>query len=557
MESNYWTRFNRQRFGRRRVLGGVAAGGLGVAALGLVGCGDDDDDSPSGGTPTGTATGTAPANGTAQPRRRGVLTSLLSGPAPHFDVHQDQTDLTHASNTGQVYSRLLKYQTGPDVVSSHIPVGDAAESWEQIDPITYTFKLRPNVNFHDVAPVSGRPMTMEDAIYSYERQRELATNAVFLADIASWVAPDANTLTVTLRQPTGDFLLHFASTFNKIVAREVVEQYGDLRNAPAIGTGPFISKTMTPNGSEIERNPNYFIDGLPYLDGVRYVVIPDRNTQLAAFATGELKTIAVDKRESDNLRGQVRNMGELTYASPIPYGLMANTQLAPTDQIRVRQALNHAINRQQIIDLAFAGDGEFTTSVQNINREDELPEAELKELMRFDLNRSRQLLQEAGVSNWRPRMTNWHQTQAVASGELVTPTLRQAGLDPQVEITDNSRSVQTMMGQGLEIHWGAWPFFASPTLDLRTRWRSDGPWNQGTKLNDPEMDALIDRYAAEVDPEARRELLFDVQRKILDVFSYIPGVRTVQRTVYRPELKGVAWAPYLGSENLMLMWLDA
>lgn len=560
-ESQYWSNaLKRRALTRRRLLGGTATLGVGASALALVGCGDDDNDSKTstatqatGTSGTGTAAATTAA---AQPKRGGVLTSLLSGPAPHFDPHLDQTDLTHSSNVGQVYSRLLKYKTGPDIISSHIATGDAAEKWEQLDPITYTFTLRPNVKFHNVDPVNGRAMTMKDAIYSYERQRSLKTNAVFLADIDKWEAVNDTTLKVTLKAPTGDFLLHFASTFNKIVAREVVEKYGDLKSNPVnIGTGPFLSKTMTTNGSEIVRNPDYFLPGLPYLDGVKFVVIPDRNTQLAAFSTGELKSLTVDKRESDQLKSQVKNLGELTYPSPIPYGLMANTLIDPTKDIRVRQALNHALDRKTIISTAFVGDGTFTTSVQNINKEDELPQSELETLLKYDVARSKQLLEQAAVKDWSPKMTNWHQTASVAAGELVTPMLKAAGINPQVEITDNSKSVQTMMGQGLVIHFGAWPFFASPTLDLRTRWKTDGPWN-GPKLSDAELDGLIDKYAAETNPAARKELLLQVQRRILTVFSYIPAVRTVQRTIYRPEIKGIAWSPYLGSENLMLTWLD-
>ena len=108
------------------------------------------------------------------------------------------------------------------------------------------------MKFHNVAPVNGRAMTMEDAIYSYERQRALETNALFISDIDSWQAVDANTLRLKLKNPSSDFLCHFASTFNKIVSREMVDKFGDLKTAEAqAGKGPFMAKSLTPTRSEI------------------------------------------------------------------------------------------------------------------------------------------------------------------------------------------------------------------------------------------------------------------------------------------------------------------
>src|SRR5262249_15553281 len=151
------------------------------------------------------------------------------------------------STTGGVgpyicYSQLLTYKWGPDIKSpSYIPTGDLAESWTQADDTTYLFKLRSGVKWHNIAPVNGRELIAEDIIYSYERVRELKSQAGFLAGITKMEAVDKLTLKLTLDKPNPDVLDNLAQNKLSIVARERVEQTGGkLDESPLIGSGPFI-----------------------------------------------------------------------------------------------------------------------------------------------------------------------------------------------------------------------------------------------------------------------------------------------------------------------------
>src|SRR5439155_4473853 len=105
------------------------------------------------------------------------------------------------------YSTLMTYRSGADIQApSYIPTGDLAESWEQPDDLTYIFKLRRGVKFHNIAPVNGRELVADDLLYSYQRILAKKSFAGFLAGIAKTEAVDKATLKLTLQRPNPDIL---------------------------------------------------------------------------------------------------------------------------------------------------------------------------------------------------------------------------------------------------------------------------------------------------------------------------------------------------------------
>src|SRR5438552_13989438 len=102
----------------------------------------------------------------------------------------------------------MQYKSGPDIKApTFLPVGDLAESWDQPDDLTYVFKLRRGVKFHNLPPVNGRELTAEDVTYSFQRIRDLKIYAGNLAGVAKFEAPDKYTVKLTLNKPDADFLL--------------------------------------------------------------------------------------------------------------------------------------------------------------------------------------------------------------------------------------------------------------------------------------------------------------------------------------------------------------
>jgi peptide/nickel transport system substrate-binding protein len=262
MASDYWSRWHTLRASRRRFVGGSALAGAGVAGLALVGCGDDDDDDDDGGaTTTATGTGTAATStGTtaAQPKTGGTLRVHMGGSPrsldPHFDTFPFNTAITDNTN-----ERLLKWATDFSAIETEL--ADAMP--EQADPLTFTFKIKSGINFHDVAPVNGRAFTAEDVKYSIERQStdeagKFQHAYFFLNKLESIETPDESTVVFKTKAPYAPFLSYMASPWTLMIAREAVEEFGDLTEH-AVGTGPFMFKEWQKDVKiDIVKNPNYW-----------------------------------------------------------------------------------------------------------------------------------------------------------------------------------------------------------------------------------------------------------------------------------------------------------
>src|SRR5215470_13026527 len=229
--------------------------------------------------------------GAQSPKRGGVFRIAVQLDPVGLDPHQTLafTTMTMLSFT---HSRLVKVKAGPSVRPGTYPLeGDVAESWTQPSETTYLFKLRKGVRWHNKPPLNGREFTAADVKYTYERFLTLKGNGnrPVLESLDKVEALDRYTVKFTLKAPNAWFLDLLASTATWLVAREAVEQFGDLRRAEAmIGTGPWMLERYEPNVKLVfVRHPDYFVPGLPYADGVEVTVDPDPSSRLASWLSGK------------------------------------------------------------------------------------------------------------------------------------------------------------------------------------------------------------------------------------------------------------------------------
>jgi len=228
----------------------------------------------------------------AQTPKRGGRFRLRSHLAPvHFDPQQ-----TIAFSTmiplSFAYSRLVKVKGGSAVVPGTQPIeGDLAESWERQGDTVYVFKLKKGVRWHNKPPVNGRELTSEDVRYTYDRFLNVKgnSNKYILEMVDKVEAPDKYTVKFTLREPNAWFLDRLASTSTWIIAKECVDQYGDLKKPESVvGTGPWMFQSYEPSvRMNFVRNPNYFVPGLPYVDAVDITISTDPAAAFAQFLSGE------------------------------------------------------------------------------------------------------------------------------------------------------------------------------------------------------------------------------------------------------------------------------
>ena len=232
-----------------------------------------------------------PREAAAQTPKRGGIFHIRHHVQPvHFDPQQ-----TIAFSTqwplSYCMSRLVKVKAGPSVVPGTQPIeGDLAESWTQPNDTTYVFKLRKGVRWHPKPPVNGRELTAEDVKYTYERFLTVKgnPNRPVLEQVDRVEVIDPLTVRFVLKEPFAWFLDALASTSTWIIAKEAVEKFGDLKKPEAVvGTGPWMLERYEP-GTRITyvRNPNYFVPGLPYVDGIEVSIDTDPSAAFASFITG-------------------------------------------------------------------------------------------------------------------------------------------------------------------------------------------------------------------------------------------------------------------------------
>jgi len=288
-----------------------------------------------------------------------------------------------------------------------------ADSWEiSEDGLSYTFHLHEGVTFQN-----GDPLTADDVVYTVNRMMNPATGAkntdifdVVVGATAMYngeaesvegvVALDDNTVQFNLESAYAPFLSCLATPGGSIYNRESTEGVDDFGENPAVcfGTGPF-QVTEWELGSKVTlvANPNYF-KGAPQIDGITAFIVPDADTQRMMFEQGEVDVFNFDYAES-----QLQWFLDNGYADQIvsgsragTYYFMFNTAIEPLNDVNVRKALQMAINRQEILDAIYSGEGKVLSSFIPegvLSHNPDAPE------IPYDPDQARTMLAEAGYED--------------------------------------------------------------------------------------------------------------------------------------------------------------
>ncbi len=222
------------------------------------------------------------------PKRGGVLTRASAWDPPVIDPRLTQS-VGLFQFVGLTSNRLLRYAFTDEATGSNdlSLKGDLAESWSASpDQRVWTFKLRRGVKWQNVPPVKGRELVAADVKYCFEAYANEGVQAFTFQEIEGMETPDTHTLRVHLKTPNTLFAQNVAEPVTVIFPREVLEEDGDLKKR-MIGTGPYILKEHTRKVRLVlQRNPDYFDTGRPYVDEYVILSAPDAATRLAAFRTG-------------------------------------------------------------------------------------------------------------------------------------------------------------------------------------------------------------------------------------------------------------------------------
>lgn len=405
-----------------------------------------------------------------------------------------------------------------------------AESWDvSDDQLTWTFDLRDDVTFHD-----GSEFTSEDVVYSYRRiiDEELA-NAWKFAAITDIAAPDDDTVVITVAQPTPNLLSNLGGFKGMAIVQQENVESGEITTAP-IGTGPF-SVTGYSSGDRITlaANPDYW-GGAPELGGVEFRFISEPATALAALRAGDIHwTDVVPPQQVSELESDETVEIGLTPSSDYWY-LALNEAREPWSDVRVRQALAYAIDRDAIVQAVSYGTAALN---QLAIPEQSVWYTEYDEYS-TDLDTAQALLDEAGFTGGTlDLLATSDYPETVTAAQIISSNLEPLGIDVEIRQPDFSTWLDEQNTGNFDMLMMGWLGNIDPDDFYYAQHHTDGASNAQTYSN-AEVDALLDAGRVETDAEARKELYAQAAAIIADEASYIYLYNPSVIQIWSPDVTG-------------------
>lgn len=407
------------------------------------------------------------------------------------------------SVTNQVYETLVRIDGSGEIIP-----GLAAE-WAYPAPNQLQLTLREGVTFHD-----GTPLDAEAVKASLERLLDPETGApgrFVVSAITSVTAPDAQTVVIETAEPFAPLLAHLAHPVAAIVKADAAEA---LARAP-IGTGPYRFVSWQDNVEVVlEANASYW-GGAPDIAEVVYRIIPDVSTQIVELHSGGIDLVF--NVPVDNYAELAETDG-LTATSFLGWGsahLGFNVANPKLQDVRVRQALNHAIDKGLLVEAFFQGLAEPAVSP--------IPPtvrfaAELEEAYPYDPERARALLSEAGADGLSLRLDVYQDTSLEAAAQILQAMFAEVGVTLELRVQEYPAYLEAAQQDSLELYmtsWGTVTLDADYTLYAFFH-SSEIPQNNLSRFDNPEVDGWLDEGRATPEDAVREEVYTDVQQTVLE-----------------------------------------
>jgi len=510
----------------------------------------------------------APHVGWAQ-KYGGVLKAVNFVNPPSFSILEEPGSATTYVML-PCYNNLVFYNPSHAVESGDDVIGELAESWAWGDGgKRLTFKLRHGVKWHD-----GKPFTSADAKYTLDLVRGVAPHKLRVSPRQLWFQNVAEVVTngdyelsIVLKRPQPSLLSMLASGFMPIYPAHV--DPAELRARP-VGTGPFRLKEYVQDQRVVlEKNPDYFVKGRPYLDGVEYHSISSRVARQAALQSGQMdaySTIEGSILFRDALKAAVPGIVVQEVSESISDNIVLNSRKPPFDNLKLRQAVNYAMDRAGMIKSVLAGAGlPGGTLIPPPFGKWGLPKEQLSQLPGYgdpahDKALARKLLAEAGYGPGHPlkvtvsaRATDVHVEAAV----WVVGELKAVGIEAELEQVETVAWFARMARRDFTFAVNQTGTGAEdPDAHLFENYTCGSNRNYSDYCN-PEVDAMILRQSQEADPAKRRALVWEIDRKLQVEAARPILAQRINSYMHWPYVKNlVAKNSIFNFSRMQDVWLD-
>lgn len=478
----------------------------------------------------------AAAAPTGQPAKGGTLVYARNIDAktldPHFSAQFSERHMLYL-----IYNTLVAYDKDFNIVP------DLAASWDiGNEGKTITFKLQPNVKFHD-----GTDCDATAVKWNYDRILDEKVNAPVRSSLQpplkSVDVVDKTTVRFNLDQAWRPLIAALGDRPGFIVSPTAVQKYGQDYGRNPVGSGPYkFVEWVTDNHITVQRFDGYWDQGKPYLDKIEMRHVPDSQVQLTQIRTGEAQLIdAVDP----SLVATIRSAAGVTvqeYKGGRYFGTQMHPDKPPFDNAELRQALAYATNRAEIQQAVFSGTGRLATHPIGVGWAYD-PSLDSKGYQ-LDLAQAKDHLTKSGAAGQTFTYTASSSRQAQTIAQVLQAQYQKLGITINIE-TVNPADSFALVKSG-KTNWTDTNFAprADPDGLLRILWHSKG-FQNSTGFNDPEVDRLLDQAAGLYDPKQAAPLYSQVEQKVMANASHIFHLWGSEFAAYRNELKGFQFYPDL------------
>ncbi len=397
------------------------------------------------------------------------------------------------------------------------PVPWLAESWTFPDSVTCIMKLRKGITFSD-----GTPFNAEAVKFQMEWIKDPKNgcwSAGWLKPLKSVEVMDAHTIKWHFNEPWGGFLGIMANVPGYAMSPRALKEDGKKYDTHPVGTGPYILEDRSPgNWIKAKRNPNWWFGKsigkpeMPYFDGILTTVIPDPSVQLANLRAGKIDYMYLSKSQYDGVKGDPNLR---VYVGPVNHvgGYRFNQAKPPFNDLRVRQAVAYAIDRQAIIDGIEFGMGRPASCQYP---DDHWAHNPALKPWPFDPKKAKQLLKEAGYGNGLAIMGMCGTSpQSRARAEAVTGMLAEVGIKWKVDALDPAAFQDRLKNGEYNMNQGNWTWIYDPDLMASALYHPTGGFNFGRNKNEAAI-ALIEKGRREPDTDKRQKIYWELEKVLYD-----------------------------------------
>lgn len=467
-----------------------------------------------------------------------------------------------------LYDALVRFDT-----EGHTVPG-LAESWKMIDDATYEFYLVKNAKFHN-----GNPLTANDVKYSFNRVLDSSVGSprtwVFdkvkgakdfmegkSDNVVGIEVVDDYTIRITLEKPFAPFLAMLGMPAAHIVDQKEIAKYEDFKDygLKPVGTGPYILDEFDEGNKVVFKvNEDYF-SGRPYLDGISYRFIDDSATEVAEFEAGNLDYLVIPTTDLPRFRNNPQYKDRIIKTNTFwNYYVGLTFDKEPLSDKRVRQAFQHAIDRQAIInvarrDKAILSNGPVPNGLDGYR--------DLPEPYPYDIEKAKALLKEAGYSDDKPcEIELWHSDSSsnVALLEPLQAMLNKAGFKCELvamEWNSYRASIREGKADAFYLSWGA--DYPDAENYLYPLFHSDmfGGGGNETRYNNPKFDELITKAQETTDRDERLKLYAQAEDVTIEDAARMWFFTSINWTIYGTHVKDVEDYRIFNADKKLDVWLD-